>query len=199
MPTTPYPYAAGKDAEFDAFRAKNDYSRYNAQADADMRRRKAQEDYTAALASLDQQGTYGRRNLDTSLLSRGIFKSGESNRRRGELESTLLQGRAAADTSNANTLGQVSSDLQRAMTGLDLDWEQALSAALARSKGGAGGAGGAGGGGSMPAAPAPVPFWDRVKQGAGAAVAATPAPKPVAVRPLTPFPTPPRTPTSRYT
>lgn len=144
MPTTPYPYATGKDAEFDAFKAKDTYSRYNAQADADQRRRKAQEDYTAALASLEQQGTYGRRNLDTSMLSRGIFKSGETNRRRGELESTLLQGRAAADTANANTLGQVSADLQRAMTGLDLDWEQALSAALGRAKGGGGGSGGGG-------------------------------------------------------
>ena len=78
------------------------------------------------------------------MLSRGIFKSGETNRRRGELESTLLQGRAAADTANANTLGQVSADLQRAMTGLDLDWEQALSAALGRAKGGGGGSGGGG-------------------------------------------------------
>ena len=162
MPTSPYPYAVGKDPEFDAFQAKHDYSKFNAQADADQRRRKAQEDYTAALKSLEQQGTYGRRNLDTSMLARGVFKSGETNRRRGELESTLLQGRAAADTGLANTLGEVSADMQRAMTGLDLDWEQAYSAALARVKAGAGGGaggGGSGGGGPKSAPIAPLPVW----------------------------------------
>jgi len=164
MPTSPYPYATGKDPEFDAFRAKYDYSKFNAQADADQRRRKAEEDYASALKSLELQGTAGRTNLDTSMLSRGVYKSGETHRRRGELESTLLQGRAAADTGKANALGQVSADLQRAFTGLDLDYEQAYSAALARVKTGSGGGGGSGGGVSKsvpiaPVTPTPGPRW----------------------------------------
>lgn len=146
---TAYTQPKGKDPEFDAFQAKYDYTKSNLTADADMRRKKADEDYQAALASLEQQGTYSRRNLDTNMLSRGVFRSGETNRRRGELEASLLQGRSAADTSKANVLGQVSSDLQRAMTGLDLDWEQARSSALSRmSAGGGGGGGGRRSGGS---------------------------------------------------
>lgn len=149
---TAYTQPKGKDPEFDAFQAKYDYTRSNLTADADMRRKKADEDYQAALASLEQQGTYSRRNLDTNMMSRGIFRSGETNRRRGELESTLLQGRSAADTSKANMDGQVSSDLQRAMTGLDLDWEQARSSALSRMSSDGGGGGG---GPTAPFAPMP--------------------------------------------
>jgi hypothetical protein len=150
MPETPYPYATGKDPQFDAFKAKHAFSAYDAQLTADRRRRQAQEDYDAAIRSLDQQGKVGKTNLDTNMLSRGVFKSGETNRRHAELDASLLQGRAAADTGLANMLGQVSQDLQRAMIGNGLEWEQAVAAALARA--GSGGGAGGGGGGSKPAA-----------------------------------------------
>lgn len=200
MALTPYPYAVGKDPTFDAFRAKYDFTKANNQADADQRRAKAEEDYQAALASLNQQGTYGRRNLDTSMLQRGIFKSGETNRRRGELESTLLQGRSAADTSRVNTLSQTSADLQRAMTSLDLDWQSAVSEALRRMKGSGGGSGGGGGGGTgmggggtgmapmlPPAGLLPAPTAPTSHSGAGAGRTVGPyrpyAPAPIAPRP----------------
>ena len=157
MPTA-YPYEVGADPQFDAFRAKYDFTKTNSQADADARRAKVDEDYKAALSSLADQGKYGRRNLTTNMLERGVFKSGETNRRAAELEATLLQGQSAADAAKANALGQVSSDLQRAMTSLDLDWESAYSDALSRvadeganSNSNGGGGGGGGGGTTQPA------------------------------------------------
>lgn len=145
---TAYPYPVGKNPQFDAFKAKFDYSKSNLEADAAQRRTKAQEDYQAALASLDERGTYSRRNLDTSLISRGVFHSGEANRKRAELESSLLGGRSAADLAYQNALGSVSADLQRAMNGLNIDWEQAI----AGTKSGGGG----GGSGSVTSLPSPT-------------------------------------------
>lgn len=149
MPTA-YPYPVGANPQFDAFKAKYDYNVTNLNADADQRRKKADEDYQAALSSLNTQGVYGRRNLDTNLISRGVFHSGEANRKRAELEGTLLQGRSSADLSRANALGSVSADLQRAMNGLSIDWEQAI--AGLRKSGGSGGGGMTGPSAAAPAA-----------------------------------------------
>jgi hypothetical protein len=131
MPTV-YPYKVGKDPVYDAAKAKNDYSRQNAWYDAAAAQEKATEAYNRALALLEQKGTSGRRNLDTSLMSRGIFSSGEANRRRAELEAALLDGRSQADATKAQQFGQISTDLQRAITGLDIDLESATQAALQR-------------------------------------------------------------------
>lgn len=133
---TVYPYKVGKDPTYDAWKAKADYQRQNAWYDAAAAQQKATGAYSDALKLLDQRGTVGRRNLDASLLSRGIFASGEAMRRRAELEAGLLDARSKAEETKAQTFGQISTDLQRAITNLDLEQETQVQAALARLRGG---------------------------------------------------------------
>ena len=61
------------------------------------RKARAQDDYNQALRQLEQQGLAGRRDTDTSLLSRGVYNSGEAVRRRDDLTKALTQGREQAD------------------------------------------------------------------------------------------------------
>jgi len=149
MALTKYPYAAGKNPAYDAWNAQATFKRNNAWADAALGQQQAQENYDAALARLEQQGQAGSKSIDNSMLSRGVFRSGETNRRQAELQGEILRGRAGADTTKANTFGRISNDLQRALTALDLEQEQRVQSAL-------GGAGG-GGGGSRTAAPPTAP------------------------------------------
>jgi hypothetical protein len=108
------------------------YRRSTAQADADFRRKQIDESYNQALSELDNTARQSRRSLDTAVLSRGVLRSGETNRRRSELEAGLLGARSAADAEREGQLGQVSLDLQKAM--------------LAANLSGLGGGGGGGGG-----------------------------------------------------
>lgn len=145
MPTT-YPYAAGKDPTYDAWKAQADYQRAMAQQDADFARQQALDSYNTALASLSEQGQRGGRSINTSMLGRGVYRSGETNRRQAELQAEVLKGQANANNSYQGALGKVDSDLQRALTSLDLEAEQQAQAAMSRAAGG-GGRGGSGGGG----------------------------------------------------
>jgi hypothetical protein len=145
MALTKYPYAAGKNPAYDAWNAQAQFKRNQAWADAALGQQQATENYNAALDRLSQQGAAGARSIDNSMLSRGVFRSGETNRRQAELQGEVLRGRAAADTTKANTFGRISNDLQRALTMLDLEQEQRVQTAL-------GGGGGGGGGGRRTAA-----------------------------------------------
>lgn len=194
MALTPYPFAVGKDPTWDAWRAGSDFRRKNAQDDAALKNSQAEDTYKQALASLDQQGIVGERNINTGMLQRGVYRSGETNRRQADLQAALLSGRSQADTNRANALGQVSSDLQRALASLDLEWEQQTQAALARQRAGGSGGGGGGRGGSGTTT-STVPFqtmyagadptmWDMAVPAAPAAPTYTPRVQPKAGGPI---------------
>lgn len=159
MPTT-YPYAAGKDPTYDAWKAQADYQRAIAQQDADFARTAALDSYNKALADLTDQGIRGSKSINTSMLGRGVYRSGETNRRQAELAGEVLKGKEGAGVTYQGALGKVDSDLARALTSLDLEAEQQVQAAMARAAGGGGGrSGGGGGGGSYaPAGVAPLTY-----------------------------------------
>lgn len=148
MPTA-YPYATGKDPTYDAWKAQADYRRVGAQTDAEFARKQAEQNYQLALSQLAEQGTRGARNIDTSMLGRGVYRSGETNRRQAELSAEVLKGRENAGVTYQSAVGKVDSDLQRALTALDLEAEQQVQAAMSRGAGGGRGGAGGGGGGSV--------------------------------------------------
>jgi hypothetical protein len=121
----------------DSAAVQANYRRSTAQADADFRRKQIDESYNQALGELDNTARQSRRQLDTAVLSRGVLRSGETNRRRSDLEAGLLGARSAADAEREGQLGQVSLDLQKAMLAANLS-------GLGGSGGGGGGDGGAG-------------------------------------------------------
>lgn len=143
MATTAYPYATGKDPTYDAWKAQSDYQRAIAQQDADFARKQADENYQLALSQLDGQAARGARSINTSMLGRGVYRSGETSRRQAELGAEVLKGKEAAGVTRETAMGKVSTDLQRAMTSLDLQNEQQVQAAIGRQTTPTGGGGGA--------------------------------------------------------
>ena len=142
MALTPYP--AGRDPAYDAKAAQIDYQRSNAQGDATMRKQMADENYNQALSQLDNQSRTGTKNIDASMQARGVWSSGETSTRQADLQAGVLGGRAAALASKTNVYSQASSDLQRALTSLDLQGQAAVATSLGRGGGGGASAGGYG-------------------------------------------------------
>jgi hypothetical protein len=189
---SPNPFEPGKDPMFDAWLASYDYGRKSANDDATLRRSRAQQEYGTTLGSIADQQERSGRNLQTGLLSRGVFRSGEANRRRADLEATGLKARSAADTAYTNTQGQITDDYTRSLATLDLQREQQIAASrgrvaesehaaaerqrqmdelnakLAEIQAAA-----------APPAPAPAPLAAPKKKAAAKKVAAPAAPKPV--------------------
>ncbi len=158
----------GDDPEWLAYAAQYEYGQTQAAADAELRKRQAADAYEQALRSLETQGVQGAQNTDTNLLSRGMFNSGERVTRQEDLRRALAEGRGQADTQYSSTLGAVDSDLQRALTQMDLERERQIVASKARiseqQRQGAieaglfgGGSGSAGGGGSVATDTPPIP------------------------------------------
>lgn len=139
MAVTPYPYAVGKDPTYDAWYAKASYNKTVAGEDTALRKRQANEQYQQALASLADREKYGTRNIDNSMLARGVYSSGETSRRQGEFAAAMLKSRSQAGTARQNTLGQLDSAYQRALHQFDLDQEAQVQAAMNRARAGSGG------------------------------------------------------------
>lgn len=155
----------GMDPEYIAYLTQYQYGQTQAAADAELRKRQAADAYEQALRSLEQQGVQGAQNTDTNLLSRGMFNSGERVTRQEDLRRALTEGRGQADTQYSQQLGIVDSDLQRALTQMDMERERQTVASKARiaeqqrqgsiEAGLYGGGSGSGGGGSSVATDTP--------------------------------------------
>jgi hypothetical protein len=103
-----------------------------ANADAELRRGQADLTYKDALSAMEQQGLITARNQNTSLISRGVLNSGETERRRDELVQTLSQQRQGIDTNYNNQLGTIEADKMRALTQLENDRTNQIAASKAR-------------------------------------------------------------------
>lgn len=156
----------GMDPEYIAYLTSFNYGQTQAAADAELRKRQAADAYEQALRSLEQQGVQGAQNTDTNLLSRGMFNSGERVTRQEDLRRALGEGRSQADTQYSQQLGAVDSDLQRALTQMDMERERQVVASKARIaeqqrqgsiEAGLYGTGSGGGGGSVATDTPPVP------------------------------------------
>lgn len=155
------------DPEYIAFLTQYDQGVTTAKADADLRRTRSRDAYEQALKAIEQQGLDSARAMDTGLLSRGVFASGERLNRQEDLRRMLSEGRSQADTTMTSELGGIDNDLQRALGQLDTERERQIVLSQARisnaqrqgaidagvygsgsggSGGGSGGSGGAGGG-----------------------------------------------------
>jgi hypothetical protein len=156
-----------RDPEFAAFVAQYDYNRKKAVSDSELRRKKADDDYRTALDLLEQSGLTGRQNLDTSMLARGVFNSGETLTRRDELGKGLTQAKTRADSEYGNAVGTIDADREGALAGLGFDREREIVASKARIAAAQrmgrendprfnGGSGGAGARSTSPAAPPPA-------------------------------------------
>jgi len=135
-PPPPPPWAipeyGGSDAGYAAWLAQAKLRGSNTQADAKMRKAQSDEAYRQALQDIELQGTNGRRTLQGNMLQRGIFRSGETDRRRTEFDAAIEQGRERSKTAWSNQYGAIDADERNALAGLSMEAAQQVSQAMLR-------------------------------------------------------------------
>jgi len=135
-PPPPPPWAipeyGGSDAGYAAWLAQAKLRGSNTQADAKMRKAQSDEAYRQALQDIELQGTNGRRTLQGNMLQRGIFRSGETDRRRTEFDAAIEQGKERSKTAWSNQYGAIDADERNALAGLSLEGTQQVSQAILR-------------------------------------------------------------------
>lgn len=105
---TAYNPAPGTDPVYDAYMATFAAQVATRNAETEMGRSRLQSEYDAGLAKLGDMQVGDRRNLESSLLARGVGRSGEAMRRAGELETDYATRRT--DASRALAEGYASLD-----------------------------------------------------------------------------------------
>ncbi len=161
--TSTWSLPAGEDPLWDAYLAEYGYKTSRAREDSAVRRTRSDENYREALKELETSGVVGGRNINTNMLSRGVFGSGEQINRRTELAQSLTRARDTTNRTYSDTVGGIDRDLADELTGYDIERErqvadarmrktekerEAAEEALGLSGSSGGGSGGGGGGGS---------------------------------------------------
>lgn len=123
---TAYSPAPGTDAVWDALLASFVAREARAKADVERQRSTLDTEYQAGIASLDYAAPGQRQDLEASLLSRGVGRSGEALRRRADLEAQMLGQRTDAERAYASGQDALESSYQNAITDLALEREKAI-------------------------------------------------------------------------
>lgn len=137
LPTVPGGYTTynpkpGEDPEWDAYVATYTNKLRKAQADADFAKSRLKSEYDLALGNLDAAAPQQRDNLESSLLSRGVGRSGEALRRHSDLESGFVQQKDTA--TRALLEGQATTDQQMQGAEADLAAEREGQIGLSRDR-----------------------------------------------------------------
>lgn len=127
-----HPEYAGTDPAYLAWLAQADLSSADAVSKAKKRRGDANTAYQQALADLSTQATGDRRGLQTNMLSRGLFRSGEFDRRKTELNSAYDQANKKAAGVLETTLGGIDDDERATISGLGMQGVTQVSQAMLR-------------------------------------------------------------------
>lgn len=127
-----HPGYSGTDAQYAAWLAGADLQAADAQAQARFRRKQAEDAYMRQLQDLELQGTTGRRNIQTSMLQRGVLASGETTRRQSEFDSAMTQAQQRALAGETDAFGQADAAKQTALTNLSVQGATQVSQAMLR-------------------------------------------------------------------
>lgn len=123
---TVYNPTPGSDPDWDAYMATFTAQVAQRNAEAAMARNRLQTEYDAGVAQLDYQAPGARKDLEASMLSRGVGRSGEAVRRAGELESDIYSQRAAADRARLEGYQTIDQGLTGNLTDLAAQREAAI-------------------------------------------------------------------------
>lgn len=115
MAVTPDPNA---DPRFAGVLAALTGERQAAQRNAELRKREAETNFAYEQALLGRQKPEAQRNLDRGQLARGVFKSGETQRKRGQLEGDFLMREGAARNAMLARQNAADADLSSTLAGL---------------------------------------------------------------------------------
>lgn len=132
VPDWVHPAYTGSDPAYQAWLAQADYQGKNALSQARLRKGQLDEAYKQALADLERESVTGRRNVQTNALQRGIFHSGENDRRKQEYDAQITQAQARAQQALVDQQGQVDQGLQSTYANLSTQGATNVSQAMLR-------------------------------------------------------------------
>lgn len=110
---TPYNPKPGDDPVWDDWLAEHTRRLQNAQADAEFGRAKLNDEYQRGIALLDEGLPGQRSQLEAGLIGRGIGRSSEALRRRGDLETQVANQKLDADRARLEGLSGIDQAYQR--------------------------------------------------------------------------------------
>ena len=126
------PTYGGSDPGFAAWLSGANVQAANAKSTAKLRKAQYEESYRQALQDLDKQSTFGRRNLQTSLLQRGVFQSGEADRRKQEFDAGITQAQQRALGSLTSNEGSLQDQERTTLANLSSQGATQVSQAMLR-------------------------------------------------------------------
>jgi hypothetical protein len=121
------------DPAYNAWRSQAELRRANEMSTAKMRRQQADEAYRQAVGDFAKQSDYGRRNLQTSLLSRGIFVSGEADRRKQEMDAGVEQGKVRLRSGLVDAYNRINDTVRTDLGSIGMEGQQQMSQAALRA------------------------------------------------------------------
>lgn len=131
-PVFNHPGYEGTDPAYAAWLSQADLAATDATSTAKRRRADAHTAYQQAMADLATDATNQRRNLQTSMLSRGMFRSGEFGRRGQELNSAFDQAGTKAQGALTTTIGDINDTERSAISSLGMQGTTQVSQAMLR-------------------------------------------------------------------
>jgi len=126
------PTYSGSDTGYAAWLATADQQANDAISQARARRAQLNDAYRQALTDLDRSAVQGRRNIQTGMLQRGMFRSGEFDRRGQEYDNLIDQTQKRANSTLVQQIGDVDIGQQNTMSRLASDAANQYSAAMQR-------------------------------------------------------------------
>lgn len=132
VPDWVHPAYTGTDPAYQAWLAQADYQGKNALSQSRLRKAQLDEAYKKALTDLERSSVTGRRNIQTNALQRGIFHSGENDRRKQEYDAQITQAQANAQQALVDQTGQIDQSLQDTYASLSTQGATNVSQAMLR-------------------------------------------------------------------
>lgn len=127
-----HPAYSGSDPAYQAWLAGAELQGTDAISQAKLRRAQLAEQERQAMFTLDHQAVTGRRTVQNNMLSRGMFRSGETDRRKQEFDAQIEQGRANANSAYQDQLGTVDQTQRTALANIGTQAATQVSQAMLR-------------------------------------------------------------------
>lgn len=126
------PTYAGSDPAYAAWLAGAQLQGTDAVSQARLRKAQLAESERQALQDLDTRAVQGRRSLQGSMLQRGLFGSGEAQRRQQEYDAQIAQGQQRAQQAFTDQSAQADQNEQSALSNLGMQAATQVSQAMLR-------------------------------------------------------------------
>lgn len=132
VPGWVHPAYSGTDAAYAAWLAGADQQAAGSASSAKLRKAQAEQAYNQALLDIQNEATNGRRNIQSSMLARGLFNSGETQRRGQEYDSSVTLSRNRAQAAETDQFANADDAQRTFLANLGMQGTEQVSQAMLR-------------------------------------------------------------------